>query len=87
MKSILMLLLIVAIIYFMINAYVKEQRQFKPGHNPYARICRKCGAHQHQHRSNVEGFEHHTKRHEWLPWDVFKEELSAIGWVHWDKIK
>lgn len=26
------------------------------------------------------------KRHEWLPWDVFKEELSAIGWVHWDKL-
>lgn len=67
MKGILMLLLIVAVIYFLINAYVKERRQFKPGHNPYARICRKCGAHQHQHRSNVEGFEHHTWWEEMYP--------------------
>lgn len=35
---------------------IKEQLQFKRGHNPFARICRKCGAHQHQYETRVEGF-------------------------------
>ena len=57
-------LTVLAIIYS-----IKERRQFKRGHNPFTRICKSCGAHQDQYRSNVEGWEHHT-------WWV---EMSPVG--------
>lgn len=39
---------------------IKALILFKKGHNPFSRICKKCGAHQHQYRSNIEGNEHET---------------------------
>lgn len=47
---------------------IKENLQFKRGHNPFARICRKCGAHQHQYHSNIQGSH-----------DVWWEEVYPIG--------
>lgn len=39
---------------------IRENNLFKAGHNPYARICKKCGAHQNLYQSNIEGCDHHT---------------------------
>ncbi|MES2428295.1 MAG: hypothetical protein V4560_15045 [Bacteroidota bacterium] len=39
---------------------IVEWSYFKSGRNPYIRICKKCGSHQNQYRSNIEGQETHT---------------------------
>lgn len=39
---------------------IKEWMLFKTGDNQFQRICKKCGAHQHQYRSNIEGCENQT---------------------------
>lgn len=39
---------------------IKIMGLFKQGHNPFNRICKKCGAHQSQYQSNIEGCEHNT---------------------------
>lgn len=49
-------LLCLLVMYFKI----REWMLFKEGHNPFARICKKCGAHQNQYRSNIEGHENQT---------------------------
>ncbi len=35
--------------------YILTKLQFKKGHNPFCRICKKCGAYQNMYESNVEG--------------------------------
>lgn len=42
---------------------------FKRGHNPYNRICKRCGAHQDMYQSNIEGNES----------DFWWEEVYPIG--------
>ena len=48
---------------------IRQAILFKAGHNPYARICKKCGSHQNMYRSNIEGMES----------DVWWEEVYPIG--------
>lgn len=42
---------------------------FKRGHNPYTRICKKCGSHQVMFQSNIEGCED----------DTWWETMNPIG--------
>ena len=46
-------------IYFIWHS-IMQSILFKQGHNPYCRICRRCGAHQVQYGSNIIGNEHIT---------------------------
>jgi len=39
---------------------IKIMLLFKQGHNPFNRICKKCGSHQVQYQSNIEGQSHVT---------------------------
>jgi len=56
---ILLIILFLSIIYQAIK-WIRSLLLFKKGHNPFHRICKKCGANQHQYRSNIEGNEHET---------------------------
>lgn len=48
-------LLIIGVMVYKAIMGFKEIFLFKIGHNPYKRICKKCGAVQDNYRSNVEG--------------------------------
>lgn len=60
----IIILIIFAIFFILgviaISLRVRENMQFKHGRNPFSRICKDCGAHQDQYRSNIEGCEHQT---------------------------
>ncbi len=39
---------------YLVYRWVWQMVLFKCGHNPYARICKRCGAHQNMYQSNIE---------------------------------
>ena len=45
---------------FDLTSSIKEYLQFKQGRNPFNRICKKCGSHQDQYQSNIEGCSHQS---------------------------
>ena len=67
-EVVLSILIAIAIIRFIINA-VKFHKLFKRSHNPYYRICKKCGSHQSMYQSNIEGCEN----------DVWWERVYPLG--------
>lgn len=57
---IFVLLYFATVVVIICQSYYVNHVLFRKGNNPYQRICRKCGAHQHMYQSNVKGREHVT---------------------------
>lgn len=66
MKTAIIILLYILFAFIILGAIWAAIRQvkisvlFKIGRNPFIRVCRKCGAHQSQYQSNIEGMDHIT---------------------------